>query len=418
MMPVVKLTEATARRLLAARRRQDRAAERVAARIVADVRRRGDVALRAWTRRLDGVALHPDSIWVQPQELRAARRAVSREFLHALEHAAHNIRRVAEQQKPRPWTLMVEAGVRVGQWVRPLDSVGCYVPGGRYSLVSTLLMTVIPAQVAGVKKILVVCPRSNMALLAAADRLGVRAVARVGGAQAIAALAYGTQTIPPVDKIVGPGNRYVTAAKRLVSADCAIDFLAGPTELLILARSGTPRFLAADLLAQAEHDPDAIAVLLTTSRRLAGAVERELARQLRALPRTNPARRSLSRNGHILVARNLEDAVRFANRFAPEHLSLPGAEPALLKRLHAAGSVFLGPWSAQPLGDYASGNNHVLPTGGWARARGGLSVGDFVKCLSVQRISRAGFRRLAPVAKVLARAENLAAHARAVEVRE
>ena len=418
MMRVAKLTEATAHRLLAARRRQDRAAERVAARIVADVRRRGDVALRAWTRRLDGVALQPDSIWVQPQELRAARRAVSREFLRALEHAARNIRRVAEQQKPRPWTLMVEAGVRVGQWVRPLDSVGCYVPGGRYSLVSTLLMTVIPAQVAGVKKILVVCPQSNIALLAAADRLGVRAVARVGGAQAMAALAYGTQTIPPVDKIVGPGNRYVTAAKRLVSADCAIDFLAGPTELLILARSGNPRFLAADLVAQAEHDPGAIAVLVTPSRRLANAVERELARQLQVLPRTNPAWQSLSKNGHILVARNLEDAVRFVNWFAPEHLTLPGAEPALLKQLHAAGSVFLGPWSAQPLGDYASGSNHVLPTGGWARARGGLSVGDFVKCLSVQRISRAGFHRLAPVAKLLAQAENLAAHARAVEVRE
>ncbi|MEE8201249.1 MAG: histidinol dehydrogenase, partial [Candidatus Acidoferrales bacterium] len=375
MMRVVKLTEAIARRLLAARRRQDHAAERVAARIVTDVRRRGDVALRAWTRRLDGVALQPDSIWVQPQELRAARRAVSREFLRALEHAARNIRRVAEQQKPRPWTLTVEPGVRVGQLVRSLDSVGCYVPGGRYSLVSTLLMTVIPAQVAGVKRILVTCPRPNAVLLAAADRLGVREVARVGGAQAIAALAYGTQAIPPVDKIVGPGNRYVTAAKRQVSADCAIDFLAGPTELLILARSGNPRFLAADLVAQAEHDPDAIAVLVTPLRRLANAVERELARQLQALPRTNPARRSLSRNSHILVARNLEDAVRFVNWFAPEHLTLPGAEPALLKQLHASGSVFLGPWSAQPLGDYASGSNHVLPTGGWARARGGLSVG-------------------------------------------
>ncbi len=418
MMRVVKLTEAIARRLLAARRRQDRAAERVAARIVADVRRRGDTALRAWTRRLDGVALQPDSIWVQPQELRAARRTVSREFLRALEHAARNIRRVASRQKPRPWTLAVEPGVRVGQLVRPLDSVGCYVPGGRFSLVSTLLMTVIPAQVAGVKRILVTCPRPNAALLAAADRLGIRAVARVGGAQAVAALAYGTQTIPLVDKIVGPGNRYVTAAKRLVSADCAIDFLAGPTELLILARSGNPRFLAADLVAQAEHDPDAIAVFVTPSRRLANAVERELARQLQDLPRTNPAWQSLSKNGHILVARDLEDAVRFANRFAPEHLSLPGAEPALLTRLHAAGSVFLGPWGAQPLGDYASGSNHVLPTGGWARARSGLSVGEFVKCLSVQRISRAGFRRLAPVAKVLAEAENLAAHARAVEVHE
>jgi histidinol dehydrogenase len=307
--------------------------------------------------------------------------------------------------------------VRIGQIVRPLDRVGCYVPGGRFALVSTLLMTAIPAQVAGVRRILVACPQPNAAVLAAAHFLGISEVLRIGGAQAIAALAYGTRTVPRVEKLCGPGNRFVTAAKRLVSQDCAIDMLAGPTELLVLATEGNPRFIAADMVAQAEHDRDAIAVLVTSSRRLAQAVAAEVQRQVTLLPRSNPARRSLARNGAILVAHTLESAVAFANRFAPEHLSLLGAEQALLRRVEAAGSVFLGSWSAQPLGDYATGTNHTLPTGAWARARGGLTVADFMKCITTQEVSRAGFLRLAPVAAALARAEQLAAHARAVEVR-
>jgi histidinol dehydrogenase len=268
-----------------------------------------------------------------------------------------------------------------------------------------------------VREIVVVSPQPGAALLAAAERLGVRSVARVGGAQAVAALAYGTKSIPRVDKIFGPGNRFVTAAKRLVSADCAIDMLAGPTEAIVFADRGNPQFIAADLIAQAEHDPDAISIFVTTSQRLGQAVAVEIEAQLDQLPDTNLARRSLANNGAVLVARNLADAIRFVNRFAPEHLSLPDNSSALLDRIDSAGSIFLGDWSAQTFGDYASGTNHVLPTGGVARTRGGLSVTDFVKCISVQEVSRAGFQRLAPVAVEFARAEGLDAHARSVQVR-
>jgi histidinol dehydrogenase len=278
-------------------------------------------------------------------------------------------------------------------------------------------MTAIPAQVAGVGRIVVACPKPSPALLAAAEILGVREIARVGGAQAIGAFAYGTGSIPRVDKICGPGNRYVTAAKRIVSNDCAIDMPAGPTEVLILATGGKPEFIAADLLAQAEHDPDAVALLVTTSQQLARDVAAEVVRQLRQLPKTNPAWQSLRAASAILVAPSLDAAIRFANRVAPEHLSVPLTSRVLEEKLSEAGSVFLGPWSAQPIGDYASGTNHVLPTSGWARARGGLSVSDFVKCSSTQQISHAGLKSLAPVVSAMARAEGLEAHARAVEVR-
>jgi histidinol dehydrogenase len=244
-------------------------------------------------------------------------------------------------------------------------------------------------------------------------------VARVGGAQAIAALAYGTRSIPRVDKIFGPGNRFVTAAKRIVSNDCAIDMLAGPTEALVFATRGNVKFIAADLIAQAEHDPDAISLFVTTLSRLAREVAREVDLQLAELPKTNLARRSLEKNGGAFVAPNIAAAARFVNRFAPEHLSLPGGGgDGLLERIDSAGSIFLGDWSAQSFGDYASGTNHVLPTGGVARTRGGLSVTDFVKCISVQEVSRAGVLRLAPVVEEFARAEGLAAHERSVEVRK
>ena len=417
MIRVLPLTKATAARLLANRGRRDVAAERIAARILADVRRRGDAALFTWTRRLDGLRLTPATLWVSRAEIHKAARQVDREFVRAIEHAARNIRRVAERQLPRPWRMAVEPGVRVGQRVTPLETIGCYIPGGRFSLVSTLLMTAVPAQVAGVRRMVVACPRPNAALFAAAEMLGLGEIARVGGAQAIGAMAYGTKSFPRVDKIFGPGNRYVTAAKKLVSSQCAIDLPAGPTEVLVLAARGDAAFIAADLIAQAEHDADAVAILVTTSRRLAQAVCAEIERQLHVLPARNPARGSLRKNAAILVADSPGAAVEFANQFAPEHLSLTGGEAALLEKIHAAGSVSLGPWSAQPIGDYASGTNHVLPTSGWARARGGLSAWDFVRCTSVQEISRAGLRRLAPVVAALAEAENLVAHARAVEVR-
>jgi histidinol dehydrogenase len=417
-MRILKLTDAVADKFLARRSSHDAAADRIAARILADVRKNGDAALFRWISRLDGLSLTQKSLWISRTEIRAAIRNVPRDLLRAIEHAARNIRQVAEKQRPRSWTITVEPGVRVGQRVTPLGTIGCYIPGGRFSLFSTLLMTAIPAQVAGVKRILVACPKPSPALLAAADFLGVTEIARMGGAQAIGALAYGTKSIPRVDKICGPGNRYVTAAKRSVSNDVAIDMPAGPTEVLIVATGGEPRFIAADILAQAEHDPDAVALLVTPSLQLARAVVAEVDKQLKELPQENPAWKSLVAASAILLASSLDAAIRFANRVAPEHLSIPNANEELVEKLSEAGSVFLGPWSAQPIGDYASGTNHVLPTSGWARARGGLSVLDFVKCSSTQEISRAGLKRLAPVVTAMARAEGLEAHARAVEVRQ
>jgi histidinol dehydrogenase len=416
-MRILTLTAAVEKQLLRARDHRDSQAERVAARILSDVRKRGDTALFSWAKKLDSVDLRRDGVWISRNEMELAAKNAAPEFLEAVKHAARNVHRLAKKQLPRAWTLEVEPGVNIGQIVRPIESIGCYIPGGRFALVSTLVMTVVPAKLAGVKRILVVCPRPNNELLAAARWLGVSEVARAGGAQAIAALAYGTKNIPRVDKIFGPGNRFVTAAKQLVSSDCAIDLPAGPTEAIVLATRGNPRWIAADLLAQAEHAPDAGSYLVTTSRKLAQKVRDEVQRQLKLLPPSNPAQLSMKRTGAILVASSLQAACEFVNRFAPEHLSLPDGGRLLLKRIHSAGTVFLGPWAAQPLGDYASGSNHVLPTGGWARMRGGLSVADFVKCISVQSIGRHGFHRLADDVQTLARAEGLSTHAYAVEVR-
>jgi histidinol dehydrogenase len=416
-MRVHRLTNAIEEKILAQRRDRDRTAETIASRIIRDIERHGDTALFSWTKRFDRMALNPDKVWVSPQELRCASHRVSAEFLDAVNHAARNIRAVARRQRPQEWTVEVEPGVRASQRVQPIETVGCYIPGGRFSLVSTLLMTTIPAQQAGVRKIVIASPQPSDELLAAATTLGLRHIARVGGAQAIAALAYGTETIPRVDKVFGPGNRYVTAAKRLVSGDCAIDLLAGPTEAIVFAEHGNPRFIAADLLAQSEHDPDAMALFVTTSSSFGRAVAAEIESQLSGLPEVNPAGQSLAKNGAVLIARGLPDAVRFINRFAPEHLSLTSTAIEHADRFDSAGSIFLGDWSAQSFGDYATGTNHVLPTGGVARARGGLSTADFMKCISVQRISRAGCARLAPVVIQLAKAEGLLAHGRSVEVR-
>jgi histidinol dehydrogenase len=327
-------------------------------------------------------------------------------------------------QMPQEWIRLAQPGVRLGQLVRPLDSVGCYIPAGRHPLPSTLLMTAIPAQVAGVERIAVVTPQPAPEILAVAHELGIREIYAVGGSQAIAALAYGTKTIASVSKIVGPGNAYVAAAKRLVSHDTPIDFVAGPTEVLIIATADTkdtkdggvqPAWLAADLLAQAEHDEDASAILLTTSAALAKAVARALVPQLASLPEGNPAAASLKNNGAIIVVRDLDEAAALANEFAPEHLVVPTGFP--LAKVRHAGSVFVGPYSPEAAGDYASGPNHVLPTGGMARFRGGLSVLDFVKIVSVQELDRRGLHRLAPAVAILARGEGLEAHARSVEIR-
>src|ERR1017187_5235195 len=378
-------------------------------RIIEGVRRGGDRSLRRFAERWDGLA-KKQSFRVSEDEMAAALRALAPELRRSLRQAAQRIRQFCEWQKPSGW-MKTRGGISVGQLVRPLESVGCYVPGGRYPLVSTLLMTVIPAQVAGVKNIRVVSPQPRVEVLAAAGMLGVREFYRVGGAQAIAALAYGTESVPGVDKIVGPGNLYVTAAKKLVSFDCAIDFLAGPTESVVLSDSGVPEFIAADLVAQAEHDPEALAVFITTSRELARSVRLSVGR----LAKGNPcALESLGGRGAILAAASREQAREWANRLAPEHITVAEED---LPFMQNAGSVFVGDYSAQAAGDYASGPNHVLPTSGQARFRGGLSVVDFVKVITVQQLSAKGLRQIAPAVECLAAAEGLPAHARSVRVR-
>jgi histidinol dehydrogenase len=377
--------------------------------IIADVRRRGDRSLRKYGERWDGLG-RQESLRVPEPEIEVAWKSAAPAWKASLRTAAANIRRFCEWQKPLEWTR-TRKGITVGQIARPLDSVGCYVPGGRYPLVSTLLMTVIPAQVAGVENIRVVSPQPKAEMLAAAGMLGVREVYRIGGAHAIAALAYGTQSISRVDKIVGPGNLYVSAAKKLVSFDCAIDFLAGPTEVVVVSDAGTPEFIAADLVAQAEHDPEALAVFITTRDHLA----RRVARASEKLSRPNAvARQSLRRQGMILVSASRRQSLAWANELAAEHLTVDGADVALVRN---AGSVFLGAYSPQAAGDYCSGPNHVLPTGGAARFRGGLSVLDFVKLISVQRLSRPGLRGIRPVVESLADGEGLRAHAESIRAR-
>ena len=377
--------------------------------IVQDVRRNGDRALLKCARRFDG--LEPkQSLRVADSELYAAWRSASAPLRKALRTAEKNIRRFCEWQKPRGWTRSSD-DISLGQLVRPLESCGCYVPGGRFPLVSTLLMTVIPAQVAGVKNIRVVSPHPSSEVLAAAAMLGVSEFYRVGGAQAIAALAYGTETIARVDKIVGPGNLYVTGAKELVAFDCAIDMLAGPTEVVIVSASGNPGYIAADLVAQAEHDPETLAVFITTSKQLAATVLSE-ARQ--RSHENAIASQSLKARGAVLIASSSKQAFDWANRIAPEHITVEKGDLPLVQNV---GSVFVGDYSAQAAGDYASGPNHVLPTAGAARFRGGLSVMDFVKLITVQELSAKGLRQIAPTIETLAETEGLRAHAASIRVR-
>jgi len=378
-------------------------------RIVQSVRRGGDRALRRYAERWDGLS-SGDSLRVSESEMQSALEACPHELRDALEEAAANIRSFCQWQKPSEWER-IKQGRTLGQLVRPLGSAGCYVPGGRYPLPSTLLMTVIPAQVAGVKDIRVVSPRPAQATLAAAGLLGVREFYRVGGAQAIAALAYGTKTIARVDKIVGPGNLFVTTAKRIVAFDCAIDFLAGPTEGLILCDDGQPTFIASDLVAQAEHDPEALVLLVTQSRELARAVSRSAA----SLSHGNSiAEQALRKHGAVLLAGSREEAIDWTNLIASEHVTTTRKN---LLDIVNAGSIFLGDYSAQAAGDYGSGPNHVLPTGGAARFRGGLSVSDFLKVITVQELSRTGLRKIAPSIVALAEAEGLRAHAQSIQLR-
>ncbi|HEY7284156.1 MAG TPA: histidinol dehydrogenase [Vicinamibacterales bacterium] len=412
-MRIVESTNARAiARLTSRLTASDAAVDRRVRQIVERVRRGGDRALVALSRRFDGLSA---PIEVTRDEIDAGASQVAPDVRLAIRRAARNIARVAFRQLPKHFDLDVEPGVSIEQRIEPLERVGCYVPAGRFPLPSSLLMTAVPARVAGVREVILMCPRPEPVVLAAAQEAGVTRLFRVGGAQAIAALAYGTETIPRVDKIVGPGNRYVAAAKALIAgalADCAIDFHAGPTEIVVVAGSGRADWVAADLAAQAEHDPDARSILVTWRRAFARDVERALARLTKG---RRIVEQSLRAHGAAIVAADPDEAMTIANRLAPEHLVVES--DALIRRPVVAGAVFVGPWSAQAAGDYATGSNHVLPTAGAARVRGGLSAADFVRVMSVQRISRAGLTKLAETIVPLARAEGLQAHAESIEIR-
>ena len=380
-------------------------------RILADIRRKGDDALRRYAERLDGLPPAAD-LRVTQAEMAAAWDETPKELRKSLQAAAGNIRRFARWQMPKEWTLKLP-GVRLGQRALPLDSVGCYVPGGRYPLPSTLLMTVIPAQVAGVKRIVVVSPRPARETLAAAYLAGVKEFCRIGGAQAIAALAYGTASVQRVDKIVGPGNLYVTTAKKLVAFDCGIDMLAGPTEIVVASEDGNPKWIASDLVAQAEHDPEALAVLVTSNLQLARETAKEV--QIQA-SRNKIASEAIARNGFIFLTKARNETQTVTNRLAAEHLTIDKQND--LAWVRHAGSIFIGANTPQSMGDYISGPNHVLPTGRLARVRGGLSVYDFLRLVTTQEYTATGLATHGPHAERLATAEGLLGHAASVGVRD
>lgn len=409
----IRIIRSSDERLLASlldrRADRDQAIERTVAAILQRVRQRGDAAVRAYAKQFDRLS---GPLEVPRAEIRSAGRELSLAVRRAITAAAAAIRAVAERQVPAQWTATPTPGVRITQRVTPLDRVGCYVPGGRHPLPSSLLMTALPAVVAGVPEVVAVCPRPDPAVLFAAREAGVTRLFRVGGAHAVAALAYGTQSIPRVDKIVGPGNAYVAAAKAQVAASCAIDFFAGPSEIAIVSTSGLPAWIAADLIAQAEHDPDARTLFFTPVRQLALAVAAEIGRQL---PQSGPAAAALRDNGAIVLTASEEEAIQLCQRMAPEHVVCDNG--AVAARLTRAGTVFVGRFSAQACGDYVTGSNHVLPTSGAAAGRGGLSAADYVRVSTVQQISADGLRLIGPHAIALAGAEGLTGHADSIRIR-
>jgi histidinol dehydrogenase len=393
--------------------------------IIKDVRETGDKALLQYTEKFDKVRLPASKLIVEGTEIKRAYEKLKKTQISALRKAADNIASFHKEQLREKWTMEIAEGVTLGQVTRPLASVGVYVPGGKAAYPSSVLMCAIPARVAGVEKIIVCSPPGkggdvNPALLVAADIAGVSEIYRVGGAQAIAAMAYGTETVPRVDKIVGPGNVFVTAAKLEVSKDVAIDVPAGPSEVLVIAdETGNASFIASDLLAQAEHDPQTWAILLTSSEALASAVKKELNRQMDSLSRTEIIRSSIQKGGLIVIVSNIEEAVEYANLIAPEHLQIQTKNPTeVLSKIRNVGAIFLGKYSPVALGDYSSGLNHVLPTAGYARIYSGLSTLDFVKTMNFLQCSKEGYRNLKETAVTLAEMEGFDGHAKSVKIRE
>jgi histidinol dehydrogenase len=399
---------------------QDASVRRVVSAVIAAVRRRGDAALLAYARRFDRVrARSVAALEVSRNELRLSLNRISRREQSALMQAAMRIRRFHERQLARSWTYKEADGTVLGQRVTPLERVGLYVPGGKAAYPSSVLMNAIPAKVAGVAEVVMVSPNPNPLVLAAAAIAGVDRVIAVGGAQAVAALAYGTASVPRVDKIVGPGNAYVAEAKRQVFGQVGIDMIAGPSEILVIGDGSTPAgWVAMDLFSQAEHDELAQAILLSPSMSYLNDVEIEIKRLISEMPRRKIIAASLTARGALIHTRSLAEACAIANRIAPEHLELSVAKPrALLGRLRHAGAIFLGRWSSEAVGDYCAGPNHILPTAGTARFSSPLGVYDFQKRTSLVQVSRAGARRLGRLAATLARGEGLTAHALSAEIR-
>jgi histidinol dehydrogenase len=399
---------------------QDAEVRRVVSAVIGAVRRRGDAALLAYARRFDGVkARSVSALEVRQKDLRAAANRIPRKELRALRAAAARIRRFHERQRSASWTYAEPDGTRLGQLVTPLERVGLYVPGGKAAYPSSVLMNAIPAKVAGVAEIVMVSPNPHPLVLAAAGIAGVDRVIAIGGAQAVAALAYGTASVPRVDKIVGPGNAYVAEAKRQVFGQVGIDMIAGPSEILVIGDGSTPaEWVAMDLFSQAEHDELAQAILLSPRRAYLDQVEAAIRRLIGRMPRSEVIAASLAGRGALIETRSLAEACAIANRIAPEHLELSVAKPqALLGRLRHAGAIFLGRWSSEAVGDYCAGPNHILPTAGTARFSSPLGVYDFQKRSSLIQVSRKGARRLGRLAATLARGEGLYAHALSAEYR-
>ena len=392
--------------------------------ILEDLKKEGDSALFRLTRKYDRWPPSSRSIRVTSVEIQKALQALSREERETLEFAARRIEGFHSLQLQKSWSFAEEDGTILGQIVRPMERVGIYVPGGKAAYPSTVLMNAIPARVAGVREIIMACPAPkgylDPAVLAAAHLAGVKAIFKMGGAQAIGAMAYGTKTVPKVDKIVGPGNIYVAAAKQMVFGEVSIDSIAGPSEILIISDgSGDPSWLAADLISQAEHDEQAAAILLCTSGKFAKEVRLEVGKQLARLPRKAIAEGSLKKFGAILRVKSLAEAARISNGLAPEHLELAVKDPwDLLPKIENAGAVFLGHISPEPIGDYVAGPNHVLPTGGTARFSSPLGVYDFLKRSSLISLSPEGLKKLSPPAMRMARMENLEGHRRSIERRK
>jgi histidinol dehydrogenase len=385
--------------------------------IVREVKKNGDAAIKRFTKQFDKRELL--SIAVAEKSRRAAQAQVSQTLKEALTIAKANIVKFHAEQLPKEWWVEILPGIQAGQLVRPLERVGCYIPGGRYPLVSTVLMTVLPGIIAGVKEIVVCTPKASPEILFACELCGVDKIFEVGGAMAIAAMAYGTETIPKVDKIVGPGNLYVSAAKKIVYGDVGIDCIAGPSEVIIIAdEHANPCYIAADLLAQAEHDVTSMALCITPSIKLGTEVVAAVEKMLENLSTKETAKVALEARGAVVLVKSLEEAFAISNFLAPEHLEIHIDDAiSWLGSVENAGSVFLGKYAPEAAGDYATGPNHVLPTGGFATAQSGLSVRDFIKTPTVQRLSEEGLRQIAPTIITLAEAEGLAGHAESIKVR-